>query len=116
MDELGSIGRAFATPQFVISVIIGLLMIAGGVYLLVGFKPIQPPTTQTHLPGMPPTASSDFTSSQTSSATIGGIILIVIGCIIPFAAWWRRKLIKSNPGIAAAVGFLDVASMLKFLF
>jgi len=113
MDELGAIGRAFATPQFVISVIIGLLMIAGGVYLLVGFKPVQPPTT--HLPGMPPTAPS-VTSSQTSSATIGGIILIVIGCFIPFAAWWRRKLIKSNPGIAAVVGFFDVASMLKFLF
>jgi hypothetical protein len=112
MDELGSIGRALATPQFIFSIIIGLVMIAGGMVLLFGYKPIQPPTTQTHLPGMP----SDSTSSQTSAATIGGIILIIIGCIIPFAGWWRRKLIKSNPGIAATVGFLDVASMLKFLF
>jgi len=112
MDELGSIGRAFATPQFIFATIIGLLMIAGGMFLLFGYKPIQPPTTQTHLPGMP----SDSTTSQTSATTIGGIILIVIGCFIPFAAWWRRKIIKSNPGVAAIVGFFDVASMLKFLF
>jgi hypothetical protein len=123
MEELGSIGRAFATPQFIISIFIGVIMIAGGIYLLVGYKPVQassysPPSVPGHATLVPPqsSAASDFNSSQKTMITVGGVFLIVIGVIIPFAGWWRRKLIKSNPQVAAFVGFLDVASMIKFLF
>jgi hypothetical protein len=123
MEELGSIGRAFATPQFIISVFVGLIMIAGGIYLLVGFKPVQassysPPALPGQATLVPPqsSAASDFNSTQNTMVTVGGALLIVIGCIIPFAAWWRRKLIKRNPQVAAFVGLLDVAGMFKFLF
>ena len=123
MEELGSIGRAFATPQFIIAIFVGLVMVAGGIYLLVGYTPIQassysPPS----IPGQPtlvppqPSGASDFNSSQKTMVTVGGSLLIVIGCIIPFAAWWRRKLIKSNPQVAAFIGLLDVAGMTKVLF
>jgi len=104
MDGLASVGRAFATPQFIVAVIFGVGLIIGGIYLLV-----TPPPPEPSLPGLPPPPPP-----SRAGRMAGGGVMVVIGSIIPYAAWWRRKLIRSNPNVAALVGLLDVESMVKY--
>ena len=106
MDALASVGNALATPQLIGSVIMAFIFIGAGIYLVAFYTPIGSP-----MPGIP--ASETWNSWQKKAATVGGAILIIMGLIAPFGAWWRRKLIRSNPTLAAAAGAVDIMRMLR---
>lgn len=108
MDALASVGNALATPQLIGSVIAAFIMIGLGIYLVAFYTPIGSP-----MPGIP--INEGWNSWQKKSATVGGSILIILGVIAPFGAWWRRKLIRSNPTLAAAAGAVDIMKMLKHI-
>lgn len=106
MSVLGVIGRGYSTYQLIVSIIISIGLIGGGIYLLsTNQQPIQPPS----VPGMP--APPQLPVSNTPRQ-VGGIVMIIVGVLSPIVAWLRRKIVRSSPELAEVVGGLDVIKVL----
>lgn len=98
MDSLASIGRYWASPQFYLTLIVAMGFIGFGLYMIITKK-------QETIPGIP--------SSQNEPPSIIGAVLITYGIGMFFFGWIRRKLIRSNPTVAAISGALDISTLLK---
>jgi hypothetical protein len=111
MDFFANIARASATPAFIVAIVVGLGLIAGGIYLLAS-RPVSmsaPPL----VPGGKPQPIPTINNAVNTGRTIGGAIMIVFGVLIPLSGWIRRMTIRSNPDVAALAGMIDVARMIK---
>jgi hypothetical protein len=97
MDGLAQIGTVLATPEMYFGFLIGFLVAAAGVWFIVK----QPPQTGKR-PGQ-----------KHWSDNAMGVFFILFGMLIAFAGWLKRKLVRSNPAIASAAGFFDIASMVR---
>jgi hypothetical protein len=116
VDALGSVGRGYSTLQLVVSIIVSVGLIAGGIYLIIaGTESSQHTSYVPGPPGSPPIpVPSDVFNSTTRYGYIAvGTLMLIAGITTPFLAWIRRKLIRSNPLIAAAAGALDVAKLIR---
>ena len=87
MDGFASIGRALATPQYYLTVVVCLILIGFGIYLLVK----KTPPKQYGL----------------------GFGMIGFGALLIFIAHRSRNLIRTNSRYAGIVGLSDVFNFLK---
>lgn len=100
MDGLASIERALATPRFIWALVISIGLVAAGIYLVTSYKPAPGPTI--------------ITDTKEKAAKVGGWFMIVVGTISPFAAWFRRSLVRSSPQVASIFGLMDIARLLRY--
>jgi amino acid permease len=85
MDGLANIGSALATPQMVIAMILGSLLILIAIVMM----------------------------SNKSMSVGHGLATIGAGAVIIFFAWLNRKLVRSSKGYATYMGARDLFSILR---
>jgi hypothetical protein len=88
MDALGSFEKAIATPRFLMTAVVCLVLIGVGIYLL--------------------------TTSSGVTVAFGGLMLLS-GITSLFAAWIKRNIVRNNSTAASIVGVLDVARLVRRL-
>lgn len=96
-DLLGDIGRAFATPQYYLTLLFGLALVGYGVYSL-----IRGPSPT---PGQPEPSRGSYDLTNLGVIALG-IFAIVIGRA-------SRNLIRTSNSYARLVGFGDLFRLFK---
>ena len=106
MDTFASIGRRFATPQLIVSSVVGVILVVIGILLVTASRPAPPPPD--------PASGLHHVSSPTdrSGQRQLGIGMIVVGCILPLASWARRALVRKYPTFATFMGMFDVGEII----
>ena len=94
MDDFANLGRALATPQFILSLVMAGIFISIGIYFFTHTpSPITPPNP---IPGMPQPPVPSLPAFDKMYKIIGGVF-IAAGLIMPFAAWGVENLFVQTP-------------------